>query len=177
MDVATGAIHHLEAGGRPLVEIVSFATCKTELIIHCDLFTYNSNTSSCIHTFKGTFREKQDFCEWTSKSLKAALIAKNIKFGFWKTRIWPIDQEATMYAMVIVASFEEERHVGSEKRTSDYREPNATREASGCNKCNDDKWGCFGSNLELDNDSSDEDDLDLEPIDRLPPYLPCTSSK
>ena len=49
---------------------------------------------------------KQELSEWTSKALQAALKSKNIKVGFRKTRIWPLDHETTREAMMLSAGFE-----------------------------------------------------------------------
>lgn len=50
---------------------------------------------------------KQDLCEWTSKALKAALTPKNIKVGFKKTRIWPLDRTVAVSMMSAASRFEE----------------------------------------------------------------------
>jgi hypothetical protein len=64
---------------------------------------------SCFKPFKTAFRQirdswtvlnkgkkvkKQDLCEWTSKALLKALTPKNIKSGFKKTGIWPLNTSA-----------------------------------------------------------------------------------
>ena len=51
---------------------------------------------------------KQDLCEWTSKALETALIAKNIKSGFRKTGIWPLDRATAIGAMMPSAGFARE---------------------------------------------------------------------
>jgi hypothetical protein len=82
-----------------------------------DIVTLPAHTShalqpldvSCFKPFKTAFRqvrdawtlgnegkkvEKRDLCEWTARSLEKALTPKNIKSGFRKTGIWPLDQQA-----------------------------------------------------------------------------------
>ena len=51
---------------------------------------------------------KQDLCEWTSKALETALTAKNIKSGFRKIGIWPLDHVAAIGAMMPSAGFARE---------------------------------------------------------------------
>ena len=78
---------------------------------------------ACFRPFKCAFRKqrdawtvlnknkkvgKQDLCEWTSKALQTALTAKNIKLGFRKTGIWPLDRAATIGAMMPSMSFTQE---------------------------------------------------------------------
>ena len=48
---------------------------------------------------------KQDLCEWSFKALKAAFTLENIKMGFCKTGIWPLDCMATIGAMTLSAGF------------------------------------------------------------------------
>ena len=51
---------------------------------------------------------KQDLCEWTLKALETALTTKNIKLGFRKTGIWPLDRTAAIGAMMPSAGFAQE---------------------------------------------------------------------
>ena len=51
---------------------------------------------------------KQDLCEWTSKALQTALTTKNIKSGFRKTGIWPLDRAAAIGTMMPLAGFARE---------------------------------------------------------------------
>ena len=51
---------------------------------------------------------KQDLCECTLKALQTALTTKNIKSGFRKTGIWPLDRVATIGAMMPSAGFTQE---------------------------------------------------------------------
>ena len=50
---------------------------------------------------------KQTLCEWTSTALKCALIAPNIRAGFRKAGIWPLDREAAKSCMAPSTGFEE----------------------------------------------------------------------
>ena len=43
--------------------------------------------------------EKQELCEWMYKALQCALTSKNIKSGFRKAGIWPLDHSATKEAI------------------------------------------------------------------------------
>ena len=83
---------------------------------------------ACLAPFKTAFRKqidawtilnknkkvgKQDLCEWTSKALQLALIEKNIKAGFKKTRIWPLDCEAVNGSMAPSVGFQHVVDAGS----------------------------------------------------------------
>ena len=77
---------------------------------------------SCFKPFKSAFRqikdcwtllnkgrkvEKQDLCEWTAQALQKALSSKNIKSGFRKTGIWPLNPDAVRTQMLPSEGFEE----------------------------------------------------------------------
>ena len=51
--------------------------------------------------------KKTDLCEWTSQTLEKSLTAKNIKFGFKKTGIWPFNEHAVLGSMQPSRGFEE----------------------------------------------------------------------
>ena len=86
---------------------------------------------ACFKVFKIAFRKqrdawtllnkkkrvgKKDLCEWTSKAFQVALMPKNIKVGFRKSGIWPLDQGATRESMKPLVGFEQEEGGGSNKR-------------------------------------------------------------
>jgi hypothetical protein len=56
---------------------------------------------------KGRKVEKQDLCEWTAAALLRALSSKNIRSGFRKTSIWPLNAEAVRTQMLPSEGFEE----------------------------------------------------------------------
>jgi hypothetical protein len=77
---------------------------------------------SCFKPFKTAFRqtrdswtlvnkgkrvEKQDLCEWTAKALLKSLNCKNIKSGFKKIGIWPLNPKAVAAQMAPSQGFEE----------------------------------------------------------------------
>jgi hypothetical protein len=97
-----------------------------------DIISLPSHTShalqpldvSCFKPFKSAFRqirdswtllnkgkkvEKSDLCEWTSQALEKSLTPKNIKSGFKKTGIWPLDDKAVTARMNPSEGFEEEQ--------------------------------------------------------------------
>ena len=78
---------------------------------------------ACFKPFKTAFRQirdawclrnknlpvgKQTLCEWTSTALKRALTASNIRAGFRRAGIWPLDREASKTSMAPSTGFEEE---------------------------------------------------------------------
>ena len=46
-------------------------------------------------------------CEWTSTALKRALTTTNIRAGFRRVDIWPLDRDASKSAMALLTGFEE----------------------------------------------------------------------
>lgn len=109
---------------------VTLEVVKISLASGLDIVSLPSHTShalqpldvACFKPFKTTFRKirdswtlmnknkrvsKQDLCEWTSKALKAALTSKNIKAGFKKTGIWPLDRTAAVSQMGASRGFKE----------------------------------------------------------------------
>jgi hypothetical protein len=77
---------------------------------------------SCFKPFKSAFRqirdwwtllnkgrkvEKQDLCQWTAQALQKALSSKNIRAGFRKTGIWPLNPDAARTQMLSSEGFEE----------------------------------------------------------------------
>jgi len=56
---------------------------------------------------KGKKVEKTHLCEWTSEALEKSLTAKNIKSGFKKTGIWPLNHQAVTTQMNPSQGFEE----------------------------------------------------------------------
>ena len=94
-----------------------------------DMVTLPAHTShalqpldvSCFKPFKSAFRkirdawtlenkgkkvEKADLCQWTAEALDKALTAKNIKSGFRKTGIWPLDKEVVTSSLLPSEGFE-----------------------------------------------------------------------
>ena len=51
--------------------------------------------------------EKQTLCDWTSTALKRALTSTNIRAGFRRASIWPLDREASKSSMAPSTRFEE----------------------------------------------------------------------
>jgi len=109
---------------------VTLEVVKISMESGLDIVSLPSHTShalqpldvACFKPFKTAFRKirdswtlmnknkrvsKQDLCEWTSKALKAALTSKNIKAGFKKTGIWPLDRTAAVSQMGASGGFEE----------------------------------------------------------------------
>jgi hypothetical protein len=56
---------------------------------------------------KGRKVEKQDLCKWTAQALQKALSSKNIRSGFRKTGIWPLNPDAVRTQMLPSEGFEE----------------------------------------------------------------------
>ena len=96
---------------------VTIEVTKTCMQYGIDIVTLPSHTShalqpldrTCFAPFKAAFRRIRDdwirdrqnkkvsksmLCEWTSKALGQALTPSNIKAGFRRTGIWPLDREA-----------------------------------------------------------------------------------
>ena len=97
---------------------VTLEVVKSAMNSGLDIISLPSHTShalqpldvSCFKSFKQTFRQIRDFwtllnkgrkvekttlCEWTFQALERSLTPKNIKSGFRKTGIWPLDDNAT----------------------------------------------------------------------------------
>ena len=114
---------------------VTLEVVKISMESGLDIVSLPSHTShalqpldvACFKPFKTTFRKirdswtvmnknkrvsKQDLCEWTSKALKAALTPTNIKVGFKKTGIWPLDRTAAVSMMSAASGFEEGHRTG-----------------------------------------------------------------
>ena len=95
-----------------------------------DIISLPSHTShalqpldvSCFKPFKNAFRqirdswsllnkgkkvEKTHLCEWTSEALEKSLTAKNIKSGFQKTGIWPLNAQAATASINPSQGFQE----------------------------------------------------------------------
>ena len=49
---------------------------------------------------KGRIVEKQELCEWIAQALQKALSPKNIRSGFRKTGIWPLNSEVVSTQML-----------------------------------------------------------------------------
>ena len=110
---------------------VTLEVVKTAMESGVDIISLPSHTShalqpldvACFRSFKCAFRKqrdawtvlnknkkvgKQDLCEWTLKALQTALTTKNIKSGFRKTGIWPLDYAAAIEAMMPSVGFARE---------------------------------------------------------------------
>ena len=96
------------------LDIVSFPSYTSHALQPLDI--------ACFKPFKTAFRKirdvwcltnknlpigKQTLCEWTSTALKRALTATNIRVGFRRAGIWPLDQEASKSSMAPSTGFEE----------------------------------------------------------------------
>ena len=87
-----------------LLEVVCFAPSKTAFRKQRDAWTILHKNRKVL---------KQDLCEWISKALHLVLTERNIKSGFRKTSIWPLDHEATNGSMTPLVSFEGDVDPGS----------------------------------------------------------------
>ena len=113
---------------------VTIEVTKTCMNNGIDIVTLPSHTShalqpldkTCFAPFKGAFRrirddwirehkntkvEKSMLCEWTSKALGIALTPSNIKAGFKKCGIWPLDRSATAADMGHAQGFAADENV------------------------------------------------------------------
>ena len=75
---------HTSHALQPL-NVACFAPFKIAFRIYIDLWSMQN---------KIRIVGKQKLCEWTSKALHDALTPRNIKSGFRKTGIWPLDRMA-----------------------------------------------------------------------------------
>jgi hypothetical protein len=103
---------------------------------------------SCFKPFKSAFRqirdswtlvnkgrkvEKQDLCEWTAQALQKALSPKNIRSGFRKTGIWPLNSEAISTQMLPSEGFEEGQE-GFQPNQDDYNTSDSSEDEEGPNQ-------------------------------------------
>ena len=114
---------------------VTLEVVKISMASGLDIVSLPSHTShalqpldiACFKPFKTAFRQirdawclrnknlpvgKQTLCEWTSTALKRALTASNIRAGFRRAGIWPLDRDAAKIAMAPSTGFEEGSPVG-----------------------------------------------------------------
>ena len=71
---------------------------------------------------KGKKVEKRDLCVWTSQALEKALLERNIKSGFKKTGIFPLDKQAVANSLLPSAGFEQgegEGHLEAEETSEE----------------------------------------------------------
>ena len=125
---------------------VTLEVVRTAMESGLDIISLPSHTShalqpldvACFAPFKTTFRKqrdvwtvlhknskvgKQDPCEWTSKALHLALTEKNIKLGFRRTDIWPLDRDAAKGSMGPAAGFQTDVDTGTGAPHKRQREP------------------------------------------------------
>ena len=94
---------HTSHALQPL-DVACFAPFKTAFRKQRDAWTVLHKNSKV---------EKHDLCEWTSKALQLVVTERNIKSGFRKIGIWPLDREAAKGAMAPSAGFESDVDAGS----------------------------------------------------------------
>ena len=90
-------------------------------------------------TNKNKAMEKQNLHEWTSKALKVALTTSNIRVGFKRTGIWPLDRQAARVAMKPSERFEKRGCATFGGRTTGLRgggDPGGTGSPSGIGQGN-----------------------------------------
>ena len=78
--------------------IACFAPFKTDFWKYRDLWSMQNKTRVV---------GKQELCEWTSKALHDALTPHNIKSGFRKAGIWPLDHMVVAGAMTKGEGFDD----------------------------------------------------------------------
>ena len=109
---------------------VTLEVVKISMELGLDMVSLPSHTShalqppdiACFKPFKTAFRQirdawcltnknqfvgKQTLYEWTSKTLKRTLTPTNIRVGFRRAGIWPLDWEASKSSMLSSRGFEE----------------------------------------------------------------------
>ena len=109
---------------------VTLEVVKIFMELGLDIVSLPSHTShalqpldiACFKPFKTAFRQirdvwclrnkdlpvgKQTLCEWTSTALKHALTASNIRAGFRRASIWPLDRKAAKTSMASSTGFKE----------------------------------------------------------------------
>ena len=88
---------HTSHALQPL-DVACFASLKIAFRKYRDLWSMRNKNGTV---------GKQELREWTSKALHDALTPRNIKSGFRKIDIWPLDRMATIRAMTTSQGFED----------------------------------------------------------------------